>query len=132
MRPAIGLLLLAVAPGFAAGAERSLPLFFFANTGQTDPSIRYVVETPDLRAGFQTDGVLFQIHRMNLRVRFAGANRRVAMEAQEPTPGKANFLIGDRSEDWKTGVPTYQKIRYRRLYPGIDNHLVYQDELHAV
>jgi hypothetical protein len=120
MRPAIGLLLLAVAPGFAAGAERSLPLFFFPNTGQVDPSIRYVVETPDLRAGFQTDGVLFQIHRMNLRVRFAGANARVAMEAQEPMPGKANFLIGNRSEDWKTGVPTYHKIRYRRLYPGID------------
>jgi hypothetical protein len=120
LTPAIGLLLLAVIPGLAAQAERALPLFFFPNIGQTDSSIRFVAETPDMRAGFQSDAAILQIPGMNVRVHFAGANPGVAMEAAEPMPGNANFLLGDRPENWKTGVPTYHKIVYRGLYPGID------------
>ncbi len=120
MRSIIGLLLLAVAPGFAAQAERSLPLFFFPNSGQTDSSIRYIVETPKLRAGFRADSVIFQVDGMRAQLRFEGANPGVAIEALEPMPGKVNFFAGQNAKDWMTGLPTYHKIVYRGLYPGID------------
>jgi hypothetical protein len=120
LTPAIGLLLLAAMPGLAAQAERALPLFFFPNIGQTDSSIRFVAETPDLRAGFQRDAAILQIPGMNVRVHFVGASPDVVLEAGEPMPGKANFLVGDRPDNWKTGVPTYHEIVYRGLYPGID------------
>src|SRR5579871_4969692 len=118
MRPTLGLLVLAAAPGFAAQPDRSLPLFFFPNTGQTSPSIRYVAETPDLRAGFRPGGVVFQMPRLHIGMRFAGANPKALLEAAEPMPGKLNFFQGDRAEDWKTDVPSYHKIVYRGLYPG--------------
>ena len=54
--------------------ERSLPIFFIPNAGQTDPAIRYIAQTPELRAGFALDSAVFQIHGTQLRVRFAGAN----------------------------------------------------------
>src|SRR5439155_14144119 len=38
-------------------------------------------------------------------------------------PGKANYLIGKDPAKWRTNVPTYAKVHYRAVYPGID--LVY-------
>src|SRR5579864_8454206 len=120
MRSITGLLLLAAAPGFAAQAERSLPLFFFPNSGQTDSSIRYIAETPELRAGFRADSVVFQVDGMRVQERFSGADPAVAIEASEPLPGTVNFFAGQTVKDWTTGLPTFHKIVYRGLYPGID------------
>ena len=117
------MLLLAVAPGFmalAANQERSLPTFFLPNAGQTDPSIRYVAQTPELQAGFAVDSAVFQIHGTRLSVHFAGANPHVSMEGVAAMAARANFLIGDDPAAWHTGVPTYRGIVYRNLYPGID------------
>ena len=123
MRVTIALLLLAAAPGFtilAASPERSLPLFFIPNTGQTDPSIRYIAQTPELRAGFALDSAVFQIHGARLRVHFAGASPNVSLEGTDAMTARANFLIGDDPAAWHTDVPTYRGIVYRKLYPGID------------
>jgi hypothetical protein len=121
MRYTITLLLLTT--GFitlAADAQHSLPLFFIPNAGQTGPSLRYVVQTPELRAGFTLDSVVFQIRETQLRVRFAGANPNVSIEAIDPMAARANYLIGDDPAAWHTGVPTYRGVVYRNLYPGID------------
>ena len=105
---------------FAADTERALPIFFIPNTGQTDAAIRYIAQTPQLRAGFALDAAVFQIQGTQLRVRFAGANPSVAMEGLAAMAARANFLIGDDPAAWHTGVPTYRGIVYRNLYGGID------------
>lgn len=125
MRLPIVLLLLAVAseaaPASAAAQPgRSVPLFFVPNAGQANPSIRYAVQTPDLQAGFGADFALFQVRAARFEVRFAGANPQVRLGGEEPLVGHANFLQGNRPEGWKTNLPTFGKIRYRGLYPGID------------
>jgi hypothetical protein len=122
-RTNLALVLLAVAPvfaTFAANPEHSLPLFFIPNAGQTDPAIRYVAQTPELRAGFADDSAVFQVHGAQLRVHFAGANPEVAVQGLDAMTGRANFLIGDDPAAWHTGVPMYRGIVYRNLYPGID------------
>jgi hypothetical protein len=119
MRIVIAMLLLAVAPGFsAAKPERSLPLFFFPNTGQTDSSVQYIAQTPDLSARFRADSAIFQIQQHRICVRFAGANPGVTVEGQDTLPAKINFFLGN--ENWKRDVPSYARIVYRGLYPGID------------
>jgi Beta-propeller repeat len=127
MRALIGILLLAVAPGMAE-TGRSIPLFFFPNVfadllpngGQANPSIRFIAETPEFRAAFRADSVTVQIHGSPIRIRFAESNADVAMEGSELLPGTANFLIGNSPRNWKQGIPTYHKILYRGLYPGVD------------
>ena len=37
--------------------------------------------------------------------------------------GKVNYLIGDEPEKWRTDIPTYAKVQYQNVYPGVD--LVY-------
>jgi hypothetical protein len=118
MRFIIGLLLAAV-PGFSAGLpDRSLPLFFFPNTGQTDSSVRYIVQTPDLSARFRPESVIFQAHQHQTSIRFLGANPGVSITGVDLLAAKINFFLG--SSRWKTDVPSYSKIVYRDLYPGID------------
>jgi hypothetical protein len=38
-------------------------------------------------------------------------------------PGKSNYLIGNDPNKWRTNVPTYGRVRYENIYPGVD--LVY-------
>jgi Beta-propeller repeat len=114
-RHTIILVVLAAAPALA-----QIPAFFIPNLGQTDPAVLFMVDTPDLRAGFTANSAIFQLDQVALRVRFAGANPHAVVEAGEPLGGHANFLIGNRPQDWKTSLPVYQKLLYRDLYPGID------------
>jgi len=126
MRHTIALLLLAAVPEFAAPASapaqagRSLPLFFVPNVGQVSPDIRYAVQTPELQAGFGVDFAVFQVRSTRFEVRFGGARAAGQLGGEEPLAGRANFLIGNQPGQWKTDLPTYGKIRYRGLYPGID------------
>jgi hypothetical protein len=115
MRLIIGLLL-AVIPGFSA--DRSLPLFFFPNTGQTDASVQYVAQTPDLSARFRRESVVFQVHQQQASIRFIGGNPDVAIGGLDPLSAKINFFLGNTG--WKKDVPSYSRIVYRGLYPGID------------
>jgi hypothetical protein len=38
----------------------------------------------------------------------------------EPLPGKVNYFIGNDSTHWHSNIPTYAKVRYQDVYPGID------------
>jgi hypothetical protein len=54
------------------------------------------------------------------RMRFAGGAGSPSPVGLEPLPGKANYLIGNDSTKWRTGVPTYRKVSYANVYPGVD------------
>src|SRR5437588_10367716 len=103
------LLLIAGMEGLAAG---QLPLFFIPNHGQTQADVRYLVETPDVRAGFATDGVVFQVHGQQLRVRFRGSNSETVLEGGDPLVGRASFFTGNNPSAWKTGLPTFGRLLY--------------------
>ncbi len=51
-----------------------------------------------------------------------------ALEAVEPLPFKANYLIGSDSKAWRVNVPTYRKVAYRSAYPGVDVVFYGQDQ----
>ena len=105
--------------GFAE--QRPLPLFFVANRGQTQSAIHYLVETPELRAGFERDAVVFQVHGRQMRVRFRGSSARL-VSGENQLPGYANFFTGNDPAGWRTGLPTYGGLIYRDLYSGVDLH----------
>lgn len=58
-----------------------------------------------------------------LRVKLAGPNPNPRIEGVEPLAGKANYFIGTDPKKWRRDVPTFSRVRYRNVYPGID--LVY-------
>ena len=50
-------------------------------------------------------------------MKFLGANGD--LHGLDPM-GSANFLLGQDPHQWRTGLPTLQRIRYANLYAGID------------
>jgi hypothetical protein len=58
-----------------------------------------------------------------VRMTLAGSDPLSAGTALEELPGKVNYFRGDDPRAWRTNVPTYRKVSYRAVYPGVD--LVY-------
>ena len=69
-------------------------------------------ETPE-SASSQSDPSL-------LRMRLVGSNPAPTLAGIEELPGKNNYLIGNDPAKWRTNVPTYARVRYEDVYPGID------------
>jgi hypothetical protein len=44
-------------------------------------------------------------------------------KGEDQLPGKVNYFLGNDPAKWHADLPTYAKVRYRSVYPGID--LVY-------
>ncbi|MEO5926832.1 MAG: SBBP repeat-containing protein [Bryobacteraceae bacterium] len=107
---------------FLAGAlcGEGLPLAFLPNAGQFDPAVRFLVQTPDVRAAFLADGARFQAGESSLQVRFAGASSAVRLEGAGPLGGRANFFIGNDPAKWRSGLAMFDHLVYHGLYPGID------------
>ena len=49
-----------------------------------------------------------------------GANPSPQAVGLDELPGKANYFIGNNPQNWHTNIPTYAKVQYRDVYPGID------------
>src|SRR5439155_1974050 len=58
-----------------------------------------------------------------LRMKLVGANQAAKVTALDELPGKSNYFIGTDPKKWRTDVPTYGKVKFESVYPGID--LVY-------
>src|SRR5882762_4371083 len=145
----LGFALPAVAATDARVSERygKLPLKFEANRGQTHKDVRFlsrgaayslyltggeavlVLAKPDADAkrdarGAPTrPGAKAQVKSVALRMSLVGATRKPVVSGREELPGKANYFVGKDRSKWRTNVPTYAKVQYQSVYPGID--LVY-------
>jgi len=58
-----------------------------------------------------------------LRMRFARANPSPLASGLETLPGIVNYFIGNDPKKWRSNIPTYARVKYESVYPGID--LVY-------
>jgi len=139
------------APSDAAvqSAYGHLPLSFEANQGQVESHVQFLTRgrghtlflTPSeavlsLRTGEANGkGRGGDIHQNQpssnplppshsvVRMTFKGANPQANMVGLDKLPGIVNYIFGDDPSKWRTNIPTYQKVAYTNVYPGID--LVY-------
>ena len=58
-----------------------------------------------------------------LRMKLVEANLTASIEGLDQLPGKSNYFIGNDPIKWRTNIPTFAKVRYKDVYPGVD--LVY-------
>jgi hypothetical protein len=58
-----------------------------------------------------------------LHLKLVGATGNARIVGVDELPGKSNYFIDTDPATWRTNVPTYAKVRYEGIYPGID--LVY-------
>jgi Glucodextranase, domain B/Bacterial Ig-like domain (group 2)/Beta-propeller repeat/PQQ-like domain len=49
-----------------------------------------------------------------------GANPTASVQPLEELPGLSNYFIGNDPKKWRTGIPTYTRVKYTGIYPGTD------------
>ncbi|MEK9142842.1 MAG: PKD domain-containing protein, partial [Nitrospirota bacterium] len=55
-----------------------------------------------------------------VRMKLEGANPSPTVSGLEPLPGIVNYFIGNDPAKWRTKIPTFVKVNYQEVYPGID------------
>jgi len=55
-----------------------------------------------------------------VRMQLVGANPQPQVVGLDELPGKSHYFIGNNPQNWHTNIPTYAKVQYRDVYPGID------------
>jgi hypothetical protein len=125
-----------------------LPLSFEANQGQTDGRVKFLSRGSGYSLFLTNDGAVFSLRGSNakttdksphslatrqpedlatttsvLRMKLVKANPSAKIAGEDELPGKSNYFIGNDPKKWRSDVPTFGKVKYEGVYPGID--LVY-------
>jgi uncharacterized repeat protein (TIGR01451 family) len=110
------------APGDAFGR---LPLSFELNQGQTDSSVKFLARGQRYGIFLTDNGAAFSFSDsptpLHLRLQNAATSPRIT--GVDQLPGNVNYLVGNKSAEWRTNIPTYERVRYEQIYEGVD--LVY-------
>jgi len=128
-----------------------LSLQFEANQGQTDRGVNFitrasgatifltntnavfVLSAPDESAArtaqrspkgsSEPDSAPSPSKMLALRMNIEGANTAPQVQGADELPGKVNYFIGNDPDKWRTDIPTFGRVQYAGVYPGVD--LVY-------
>lgn len=129
------------------------PLLFEQNLGQTDPEVLFLARgrgyqlfltaseavltlqavhpsrrdvqelAPTGDAAHKLESSAKQSPPAVLRVAMVGAQKPRSVTGVDASAGHVNYLHGRDQSAWRTGVPTFARVEYKDVYPGID--LVY-------
>ena len=123
-----------------------LPAAFEANHGQADPQVRFLFRGRGYTAFLTSGSMVLSLRPIDaqsspqpisapfnsaappalaptMQLRLMGAAVNPAVVGEDQKLGKVNYFIGNDPTKWRTNVPTYARVRYKNVYPGID--LVY-------
>lgn len=105
---------------FPPGAYGRLPLSFELNQGQTDARVKFLARGRGYGLFLTADEALFSLSGSQMRMRLQGASTSPQITGVDQLPGKVNHLLGNKSDQWRTNIPTYARVRYEQVYPGVD------------
>ena len=122
----------------------AIPLHFEENRGQLDERVSYVArglgyqlmltpeervmmiyqptdESPSFKSGIPSKAKMPEVPvAYAVRMHFEGANENITLESEGELESKVNYLRGRDREKWVRNVSTFEKVRYKNLYDGID------------
>ena len=81
---------------------------------------KYIAGGPGYRVSLSRKEVALTLPSAEIHMHFEGSRGDTSLSAEEVLPGQTNHLEGTRPAQWRTGVSSYRKVRYREVYPGID------------
>lgn len=109
---------LAVLTSAAAFAHGKLPVAFEPNRGQAETQIQYIAHGNGYTLALRADRAELLGRGGRIAATLVGA-RPTQGQAESPLPGVVNYLA-DSASSSHPGIPTYARVRYREVYPGID------------
>ncbi len=107
----------------AERAYGALPLAFEPSAGRGGPRLDFLTHTSAGSVYLTGEGATLVLgegrHAEAIGLELIGTER-ARPSARERLPGVVNDLRGDDPQKWRTGIPTFERVRYPSVYPGID------------
>ena len=103
-----------------SGILARLPLSFIPNEGQVDGQARFYAQAGGHSVWFTAGGVTLSLPDMTLRLAFLGAALDPQIEGAAKQDGIVSYFKGDDPARWHPNLPTYGRVIYRDLWPGVD------------
>jgi hypothetical protein len=97
-----------------------LPLSFESNQGQMDSRVQFLSHGDGYSLYLTSTGAVLSLHQAVVRMTLVGGNPAAAASGVERLPGVSNYFIGNDPKAWRVGVPTFAKVKFADVYPGID------------
>ena len=117
----------ASAPATVKADYGKLPLSFEPNLGQTDTRVKFLARGSGYGLFLTANEAVLRLRNdsnarqsAGLRMKLEGANADPKVVGFEELPGKSNYFIGNDSRKWQTNIPTYARVKYEAIYPGVD------------
>ncbi len=138
----------------SASDYKTLPVYFEQNRGQTDPRVQFLSRGPGYTVFLTGHSTVLALRKIaaapatrkakagergtqdvkvttaSVWMNLLGARSDAQVEGIDPLPGRVNYFIGNDSTKWHTDIPTYARVKYRSVYPGID--LIYHGSPQAL
>ena len=112
-----------------------MPLSFQANQGQTEPGVQFLSRGPGYSLFLAQGEVILNLEPElaasqtarpeagpvdTLRMKLLGANPKATVAGIDLQDSVVSYLIGNDPKKWHSGIPTYGKVNYTQIYPGVN------------
>jgi hypothetical protein len=120
----------------AASARRihqpNQALFFEQNIGQMDRSVEFIAHRAQYDLLLSGSGMVFKpkeghggagqqpVDDGTVALSFGGSSGAAKAEGDERQPTVMNYYVGTDRSRWQSGVPTFARVHYHNVYPGVD------------
>ncbi|MCG6898395.1 MAG: SBBP repeat-containing protein [Gammaproteobacteria bacterium] len=127
--PMPGMTALPASTDLRQAAYAHLPAFFEPNLGQFDPRVQFASRADRVNVFLTDRGVVLVVNSgapgkqritRSVAITAVNGNRKAHISGLKELPGKVNYFYGKTPEHWHTEVPTYARVKYADIYPGID------------
>jgi hypothetical protein len=103
-----------------------LPLRFERNDGQFDAETRFAARGLHYGLDLRSTGAVIALHgakgetAVALRMSLVGGREASAVTGLDQQSGVINQIHGRQPSAWQTNIPNFARVRYTRVYDGID------------
>ncbi|MEK6336499.1 MAG: SBBP repeat-containing protein [Acidobacteriota bacterium] len=99
----------------------NLPLAFEVNKGQADARVKFFSRANGVEIFLTSNQAVLRVKdsQYPFTLGFKGANLNADVRGEDQLPGHQNYLRGNDPGKWQTNVPTFRKVVYEEIYPGI-------------
>jgi len=101
-----------------------LPLAFVPNHGQSDRRVMYQAQAGGASFWFTPTEAVFGFQTRSrgaaVALEFVASSADAEVQGTGRRAGTVNYLIGRDPATWQTGLPAYEGIVYRNMWPGTD------------
>jgi hypothetical protein len=111
---------------------RAAPRYFELNRGQTDARVRFLSRHGSSALFLTAGGAVLAFNpklsetakppakRAVLSLTWTHASAHHSIAGIGKLPSRTNYFVGSDERNWVTGIPSYSKVEYRGLYPGVN------------